>query len=95
MVFIHKFRLSLFVTVFSLALMALPSVSSAQCAMCTLNAENSTQEGNTQGKGLNDGILFLLAMPFMIAAGVGFLWYKKFRNTETTNSFKIAKQAEE
>ncbi|MCL7989258.1 hypothetical protein M8998_15010 [Sphingobacterium sp. lm-10] len=47
--------------------------------MCTLNAENSTKEGNTQGKGLNDGILFLLAMPFIIGAGVGILWYKKFR----------------
>lgn len=55
--------------------------SLAQCAMCTLNAENSTVEGNTQGKGLNDGILFLLSMPFIIGAGVGILWYKKFRVT--------------
>ncbi|MFD2600088.1 hypothetical protein ACFSQ3_14115 [Sphingobacterium corticis] len=56
-----------------------PPTAQAQCAMCTLNAENSTKEGNMQGKGLNDGILFLLAMPFLIGAGVGLLWYKKFR----------------
>ncbi|MDM1295171.1 hypothetical protein HX021_12860 [Sphingobacterium sp. N143] len=55
------------------------SVSHAQCAMCTLNAENGTKEGNTQGKGLNDGILFLLAIPYLAAAGLGLLWYKKYR----------------
>jgi hypothetical protein len=95
MSFIQKLKLSLLATVLSITLLSVPSATVAQCAMCTLNAENSTQEGNTQGKGLNDGILFLLAMPFMIAAGVGFLWYKKFRNTENTNSLKIAKQTEE
>lgn len=58
----------------------------AQCAMCSLNAENSTQGGNTQGKGLNNGILFLLAMPFLIGAGVGILWYTKFRHKETKSS---------
>lgn len=56
----------------------------SQCAMCTLNAENSTKEGNMQGKGLNDGILFLLAIPYIAAAGLGFLWYKKYRKKNTT-----------
>jgi len=63
-----------------------PTVSEAQCAMCSLNAENSTKGENTQGKGLNNGILFLLAMPFIIGAGVGTLWYIKFRNKETKSS---------
>lgn len=58
----------------------------AQCAMCSLNAENSAQDDSAKGKGLNDGILFLLAMPFVIGAGVGFLWYKRFRNAETKSS---------
>lgn len=53
--------------------------SLAQCAMCTLNAENSVQEGNTQGKGLNTGILYLLAAPYIAVAGIGFIWYKKYR----------------
>jgi hypothetical protein len=47
--------------------------------MCTLNAENSTKEGNMQGRGLNDGILFLLVIPYLAAAGLGYLWYKKYR----------------
>lgn len=55
---------------------------SAQCAMCSLNAENSAAHGNTQGKGLNDGILFLLAIPYLIAVGIGILWYKKYRKNQ-------------
>lgn len=53
--------------------------ASAQCAMCTLNAENSVKEGNTTGNGLNSGILYLLAAPYIAVAGVGFLWYKKYQ----------------
>lgn len=56
---------------------------SAQCAMCSLNAENSATNGNTQGKGLNDGILFLLAIPYLIAIGIGILWYKKYRKNKS------------
>lgn len=55
----------------------------AQCAMCTLNAENSVKNGNTQGMGLNDGILFLLVMPYLAVGIVGFVWYKKFRRKQT------------
>src|SRR3546814_13710709 len=57
-----------------------PGRSDAQCAMCTLTAENATQNGNNQGKALNKGILFLLAIPYLAAAGVGVLWYKKYRS---------------
>lgn len=53
----------------------------AQCAMCTLNAENSVENGNTFGLGLNRGILFLLVMPFLLLTGVFLLWYFKFRKT--------------
>lgn len=75
---------SFFVSSFLLLVLQVlvPTNASAQCAMCSLNAENSTQHGNTQGKGLNNGILFLLAMPFMIGVGGGILWYTKFRKKE-------------
>jgi hypothetical protein len=53
--------------------------SSAQCAMCALNAENSVKNGNVQGKGLNNGIMYLLAAPYLAIACVGLLWYKKYR----------------
>ncbi|RZJ70969.1 MAG: hypothetical protein EOO47_23185 [Flavobacterium sp.] len=51
----------------------------AQCSMCTINAEQGTKNGNTQGKGLNNGIIYLLAIPYLLIAGVGLLWYKNYR----------------
>lgn len=56
-----------------------PNTVTAQCAMCSLTAQNATENGNQQGKGLNKAILYLLAMPYLAAAGIGFLWYKRFR----------------
>lgn len=64
---------------------SVPQLGQAQCAMCTLTAENATENGNTQGKGLNKGILFLLAIPYLAAVGVGVLWYKKYRGKKTVN----------
>jgi hypothetical protein len=65
--------------------------ASAQCSMCTLNADNSVQNGNTEGKGLNNGILYLLAAPYLAIAGVGFLWYKKYRRKNVTMNIKDSK----
>jgi len=61
---------------------------SAQCAMCTLNAENSVQNGNTAGNGLNRGILYLLAAPYLAIVGVGLLWYKKYRRKNVNLNIK-------
>jgi hypothetical protein len=64
------------------------SDSVAQCSMCTLNAENSVQNGNTEGNGLNRGILYLLAAPYIAIAAVGFLWYKKYRRKNININMK-------
>ena len=77
-----RLQLIAFSLLFACCLLAPQTQLRAQCAMCTLNAENSTQDGNTQGNGLNSGILFLLSMPFIIGAGIGVLWYTKFRKTQ-------------
>lgn len=62
------------------ALISFTSVTAySQCAMCNLTAENSVKNGNTQGKGLNTGILYLLAAPYLAVAVIGFIWYKKYR----------------
>jgi hypothetical protein len=61
---------------------------SAQCAMCSLNAENSVQNGNTEGNGLNNGILYLLAAPYLAVACVGFIWYKKYRRKNVSVHMK-------
>lgn len=71
-------KLFLLLFIFIVAIAGTSEVS-AQCAMCTLNAENSTQNGNTEGNGLNSGILYLLAAPYIAVAAVGFIWFKKYK----------------
>ncbi|RZL15262.1 MAG: hypothetical protein EOO89_13870 [Pedobacter sp.] len=63
---------------FSILLFTASEVS-AQCSMCTANAENGSKNGNTQTKGINSGVLYLLSIPFALVGGVGVLWYTKFR----------------
>ena len=55
------------------------NIATAQCAMCTVNAEQGVKNGNSQGKGLNTGILYLLAIPYLLITGIGVLWYVKYR----------------
>ena len=64
---------------------------SAQCAMCSANAENSVKNGNKQGLGLNDGILYLLAAPYLAVGIVGFVWYKKYRRKNIALDIKDEK----
>jgi len=59
------------------------TTASAQCAMCTINAEEGTKHGNTQAKGINSGVLYLMAIPYIMFAGLGILWYKKYRTSNT------------
>jgi len=70
---------------FFMVLLAMTTASTvnAQCAMCTVTAEQSVKNGNSQGKGLNTGILYLLAIPYVLITGMGILWYVKFRKKNT------------
>lgn len=83
----RRLRFFTCVLVFLLQIFAF-SESRGQCAMCTLNAENSVQNGNTEGKGLNTGILYLLAAPYLAIAAVGFVWYRKYRRKNVALNIK-------
>ncbi|SEA20457.1 hypothetical protein [Pedobacter hartonius] len=60
--------------------------ASAQCAMCTINAEQGVKNGNTQAKGINSGVLYLMAIPYLMIAALGVLWYKRYRNANTSKT---------
>lgn len=68
----------LVVVVFSLMIFGAAEVS-AQCAMCTTAVESNNKSGALTTKGLNNGIIYLLAAPYIAAAAIGFIWYKKYR----------------
>ena len=50
----------------------------AQCAMCVTALENSP-EGRAMAASFNNGILFLLAMPYAIFGTVGFIVFRAYR----------------
>jgi len=54
------------------------NVSSAQCSICTKTAQ---QLGEKPAKGLNAGIIYLAATPFLIAGFVFYRW-KKSNHTD-------------
>ena len=56
---------------------ALISLSaSAQCAMCRAVLES--EEGQTTAEGVNDGIMYLMVIPYLLVGGIGFVIYWKF-----------------
>ena len=50
--------------------------ASAQCAMCKSVVESNIDGGSSIGSGLNDGILYLMAMPYLALAIVTFAWVR-------------------
>ncbi len=48
----------------------------AQCPMCRATAETNLANGGTEGRGLNNGILYMLGMPYLLIGTIAFLWWK-------------------
>ncbi len=68
---------------FIFSIVILTSISfnaSAQCPMCKAAVESSIKGGQSNaGKGLNNGILYLLAAPYLFVTVLGVVWYRKYR----------------
>lgn len=62
-----------------------PTPVQAQCPMCRMSAESNLKNGGTNGKGLNAGILYLLATPYLIVGTIGFIWWRNRRKREEEN----------
>ncbi|WCO02051.1 hypothetical protein [Psychroserpens ponticola] len=50
--------------------------SNAQCAMCRAVLES--EEGQSTAEGVNDGIMYLMAVPYILVGSIGFIIYWKF-----------------
>ena len=49
----------------------------AQCAMCRGTVESTVSNGRSIiASELNFGILYLLVIPYLIVATIGYLWYR-------------------
>ena len=53
----------------------------AQCVMCKAVAEDSAAEGAV-GRGINQGILYIMAVPYILLGTIGYLIFKKWKFVE-------------
>ena len=50
----------------------------AQCAMCRAVLES--EEGQNIAKGINNGIVYLMIIPYILIGSLGFFVYRKLKN---------------
>jgi|TARA_B110000093_G_scaffold48696_1_gene52080 hypothetical protein len=68
-------RKIIFLFFFSLAFMI---EAQAQCSMCRAVLES--EAGQETAKGINSGIIYLMAIPYLLVAFVGYQIFKMVRN---------------
>lgn len=70
-------RESFLVLLLLFALMLLPVEGLAQCAMCRAVLESGGSKAAAEG--INNGIMYLMAVPYVLVAGVFYLVYRKMK----------------
>ncbi len=66
--------LRLFVLIY---VISVPVLVQAQCAMCRTQIVNNVSHGETAlGAGLNFGIMYLFAAPYLLVGLVAYLWFR-------------------
>ena len=62
-----------------LALLVLPELADAQCSMCraTTNSNQLSDDAFTVGNGLNNGIIYLMFIPYIMAGIFIYAFYGK------------------
>ncbi len=81
-----KYRLIKILTLFFLLSFAAPPQVPAQCPMCRMTAESNYRSGGKAGRGLNTGILYLLALPYLLVGTIGYVWWRNRKNSEEPGS---------
>lgn len=54
-----------------------PGLSAAQCAMCRAVLESG--DNNAVAEGINNGIVYLMAVPYILVAGLFYIIYRKMK----------------
>ena len=82
-------RKKILITLFILtAMLPISQEVEAQCPMCRAGVESSMkdQKNKAVGTGLNNGILFLLASPYVLIGTALFIWRRKSKNQKSNDS---------
>lgn len=55
----------------------------AQCAMCKATLESNLQSGEeAKGQGINQGIMYIMFVPYILIGVVGYFMYKHYKKTQ-------------
>ena len=65
-------KLKFLILIFMLILV--PELANAQCSMCRAVLESDTDQ--SAAKGINNGILYLMAFPYLLVGALGFFIYR-------------------
>ncbi len=66
-------------TIASVLVVSTPITVEAQCPMCRISAESNLKNGGKAGRGLNAGILYMFATPYLLVGGLAFVWWRNNR----------------
>lgn len=69
-------RVFIVAAIILILIIALPLENMAQCAMCNETARTATEGKNENAIALNNGILYLMVIPYIMLVTIGFLWWK-------------------
>lgn len=73
------FRIFVFAVLVLLVITFAVEPTAAQCAMCKASAEANLKAGGGDPRGLNAGILYMLAMPYLLVLSIGLWWWNNRR----------------
>ena len=62
---------------FSFLTIYIPEVLNAQCSMCRAVLES--EKGMSTAKGINDGILYLMSIPYILVFILGYMVYRTYK----------------
>ena len=69
-----------------LFLIAFKSIAFSQCAMCKAVVESDMQAGGTAGENINNGILYLMFIPYLLMGSVGYFIYRHYKKNKLAKS---------
>jgi len=64
-----------------LAFLLMPTFADAQCAMCRAVLQNSDE--SEKAEAVNNGIMYLMAIPYVLVGILGFFIYRLYRKRTT------------
>ena len=71
-----------------LSLLLIRGALYAQCAMCKAVLESNMENGGTAAAGINDGIIYLMFIPYLLIATVGYFIYKNYKKNQKSEQIE-------